>query len=480
MYKFKTTILSILCIMVLTALTVSAMDAKFVSSINMTPSSPNVGDTVTFDIGFTVLNGSATSYKVVGGVDGVQLKQRVFATINQGETKYVNFTWVATAGPHTAYFTLDPDHTAGETDYTNNHETKLFTPGGGTSLYFDTASFQMTPPSPTTGQQTNFKIDFKVDKGPVTNLKVSFLVDGVVRSNGTYPSVNAGQTVSISFNWTTYIGTHTISFVLDPDHTTNDENFADNTFSHTFTPTLAGPSILWYEPSYSLNPASPQYGDKILFRTDFRVIYEPVDNLKIVGYIDNVQIKDKVYSHFEPGSTTGFAFEWEAFSPGTHTMKMEIDPAHTSGDRSFADNIIERTFTIPAPSAGSAPNLIITNVKVEKVQTTRGIIKGVTTINAGDNVKITFSVKNIGNLISPQVAVKIYRGANVIGNYPGIAATLAPGEKKTATFNTVVQCTHYKIVADPLNTVPESNETDNEWHSNLCKSTIEIGKDTGL
>jgi hypothetical protein len=102
------------------ALNISALDLKFNSGITKSPETFNAGNVVTFTVNFTSLGGPVANCKVTGGVDAVQLYERVFASIPDGANRRVSFTWTAAAGSHTAWFVLDPDHISGDTDYGNN------------------------------------------------------------------------------------------------------------------------------------------------------------------------------------------------------------------------------------------------------------------------------------------------------------------------------------------------------------------------
>jgi len=305
---------------------------------------------------------------------------------------------------------------------------------------------------------------FDVKNGPVENLRVIMGVDGKTWLGGNYPPLNAGQTATVSFKWYSIVGSHTVFFTLDPEQITNDGNFNDNTFTHTFTPIDVGTDLYWKGFSYKMEPASPKYGDEILFRCGIQVDAKPVDNLLVVGKIDGVKIKEKVFPSLGISTGPAFAMTWRAWSGGTHNLEFIIDPNHTTDDKDFADNTLQKTFTVEPPPPGAAPN-----IKFSSVQITPSKYN----YKAGDQITVTFTITNAGNLIAPIVQVKANFNGHTFINYQGLAL-LKPGESRTVSFNRTVQCGLYKIIIDPQNKIAESNESDNIWQKKTC--TIQLRK----
>jgi subtilase family serine protease len=457
--KPKINLAILLMLMSLSVLSYAALDLKFSSVISLSPTAPKVGDTITFTVSFKSEGAMSTNVKIVGGIDGVQLYNRDYASISANGSRTDSFTWVATGGDHTAFFTVDPNHTAGDSNYGNNHLEKPITVTGGTSLKWDAASFTMTPASPKAGEVITFSINMQVLKGPVDNLQIMMGIDGQPKLGGNYIHWDAGSTFPVSFNWPSIVGNHTVYFDIDPNHTTNDENFADNHFEHTFTPQNVGTFLQWQEDSFTMAPASPNFDDEIMFRMDFKVEAAPVDNLKVVGKLDGKVIYERVFPTLAIGWNHTFAASWKAMSAGDHTLSFILDPNHTTNDQSFADNTYTKTFTIPQPAVGSAPNLTIKNLTVQPQKHT---------YIEGEKMKICFKVVNTGTIASPSAQVTVSKDGNVFINYQG-TGILNPGQSFNPCFDFLYSCKKIEIEVDPSNLVNESNENDNKVTSVQCE-----------
>lgn len=119
----------IIAIIYLVCSSLYALDLRFSGSISMTPETPTVGDTITFAVNFISADSTAVNLKVVGGVDGAHVYERTFANVPSGATRSISFIWPSTAGDHTVWFVLDPDHSLRETDLTNNQIAMRFNGG---------------------------------------------------------------------------------------------------------------------------------------------------------------------------------------------------------------------------------------------------------------------------------------------------------------------------------------------------------------
>jgi len=109
----------------------AALDLQFTTAISQSPDPASAGNVVTFTVSFRTTGGAVTNLKIIGGVDGAQLFDRMYASIAADKVRTDSFTWPATAGSHTVWFELDPGHTCGDSNYGNNRVEKAVTVGGG-------------------------------------------------------------------------------------------------------------------------------------------------------------------------------------------------------------------------------------------------------------------------------------------------------------------------------------------------------------
>jgi len=118
----KTKIFSItfLLLVFLCALSYAALDLKFTSVIGISPAAPKTGDSVTLSVAFKAEGDTATNVKIVASIDGTQMNERTFASVPAEAVRTDSFIWTATSGNHNVTYTLDPNHSTGDSDYTNN------------------------------------------------------------------------------------------------------------------------------------------------------------------------------------------------------------------------------------------------------------------------------------------------------------------------------------------------------------------------
>jgi subtilase family serine protease len=104
----------------------AALDLTFVTAITQSPDPTTAGATTTFTISFKTAGGAVTNMKITGGIYGTQLFERTYASIGADMTRTDSFTWTAVTGDQLVWFELDPGHTCGDSNYSNNNIQKHF------------------------------------------------------------------------------------------------------------------------------------------------------------------------------------------------------------------------------------------------------------------------------------------------------------------------------------------------------------------
>jgi hypothetical protein len=112
----------------------AALDVQFVGSIKQSPDPAFGGIQITFTVNFKPVGGAVSNFKITGGVDGTKIFERKYASIGAGIQKTDSFKWIAVGGVHNVWFELDPDHTSGDSDYSNNKITKSVTVSSGSGI----------------------------------------------------------------------------------------------------------------------------------------------------------------------------------------------------------------------------------------------------------------------------------------------------------------------------------------------------------
>lgn len=144
--KIKTAIF-VSIVLAVSMLSFGAANLRFMTGLEISPTSPVAGDTVTCTVTWKAQNDAAVNARIIGGIDGTTIYDTTFPNVPMGETRTISFTWTATAGGHNAWFHMDPDNLTGDPYPSNNYIEQSFTVGsGGTGhpSYTITSTFTAT------------------------------------------------------------------------------------------------------------------------------------------------------------------------------------------------------------------------------------------------------------------------------------------------------------------------------------------------
>jgi subtilase family serine protease len=225
----------------------AALDLKFTTNITISPAAPKAGDTVTFKVTFKSEGAATANMKIVGGIDGVQKFERIYASIPANGTRTDSFTWTATEGSHKACFTLDPAHTTGDSNLGNNTTEKQFSVSGSgdqNGITIDKHSFKQTYKlkpdlkvheviwqpleEPKCGKKWRMGVILINDgKVPVPKpFTVAVSVQGILADDHKMNGLNPGQTAGFYFDW--YIFNDAYVRIVADFHNDIDESKEDN------------------------------------------------------------------------------------------------------------------------------------------------------------------------------------------------------------------------------------------------------------
>jgi hypothetical protein len=223
----------------------AALDLKFTTAIGISPAAPGAGETVTFAVTFKSEGAASANMKIVGGIDGAQKFERVYASIPANGTRTDSFTWSATAGSHKAYFTLDPAHTAGDSNYGNNNIEKQFTVSGDQNVgpyykqYFK-QTYKLKPDlkvhdvvwqpleEPKCGKKWKMGV-ILINDGKVAVDKpftVAVSIQGILVDDHKMNGLNPGQEAGFYYDW--YIFNDAYVRIVADFHNDIDESREDN------------------------------------------------------------------------------------------------------------------------------------------------------------------------------------------------------------------------------------------------------------
>lgn len=199
----------------------------------------------------------------------------------------------------------------------------------------------------------------------------------------------------------------------------------------------------------TITPDPANTGNVVTFSVNWKNFGAAVDNMNIQGGVDGATLLNYTYAHLDSGVPQETkTFTWTA-TGGSHTVWFELDPAHTCGDSNYANNRVEKTFTISGGSTDK-PDL------VPSVTITPAVLK------EGTAMLLAITVKNTGNAAS--VPCNGILKEDGVQTESDTIPAISVGGKWTATVARTVKCnSKYEIIVDTANSNDESNEANNIW-----------------
>jgi hypothetical protein len=386
---------------------IADVDLKFSTDINMTPDPAVAGNTITFTVSFKPIGGAVDNLKIIGGVDDANIFERTYAHINADAQRTDSFTWTAVAGAHTAWFRLDPNHQAGDSDYTNNLIEKQLSisSSGGPNLPL---TGEIIDGITSNSNKSNFKKPGDIMLPPKANLKIQSV---------TFPS-NVADGANISYSVTVKnVGTAETSCAVTLKFLVSGAEIKNHV-----VPKLSPGETFTANGDWTAACASA-CNSKPSFKIDF------------YNLVDESNENDNVWegSYFCSCHTSGL----------THTQDHS-DMNNQKHKPGFHINQNKPNLKIEVTYSPSVP----------------------ATLTCDGRVNFTIKIKNVGNAAATTAFkyYKYYRDDLVFSSY---CDPLAAGEEFVTTQNgQLITCNSecislWKFVVDPENVIAESNENDN-------------------
>ncbi|SHO43404.1 CARDB domain-containing protein [Anaerocolumna xylanovorans] len=465
-----------------------------VTDISWNPASPAAGNSVVFSATVKNQGTGATQAGVINGVsffvDGTQVSwsDNNTSSIAAGDSVTVTATggpgstasWSAVSGSHTVKAWVDDVNRISESNEDNNQYSKSITvtdsgQGGGTGGTPDLIVTDITssPASPLTGNTTTFSAVVKNQGTGATPagtiIGVSFFIDGiqVSWSDNTTTSLAAGDSVTVTATggpagtaaWIAATGSHTVKAYVDDVNriTETDEN--NNQYSENLTVTTA-PMPDMVVTGLTITPSSPTAGDTLTFSAAVKnqgnaagvpgVLAIGVDGTTVYTSTNNT-------TPLNTGAVTTVTGTIAGLSAGTHTITATIDNAGTTAESNETNNTYSTSLTVnPKPGIDFA----ITQVSYSPSYVT-----------AGNAVTFNAVVKNQGTMAGSVGTVAFLVDGVQVAASANSTASIAAGSTLAVTAAmawTATGGTHViTAVADSLNAVSETDETNNTLNANL-------------
>jgi len=277
-------------------------------------------------------------------------------------------------------------------------------------------------------------------------------VDEIAVGSQDLPELNAGQTISRSYDWIAETGTHHVSIYVDNDDLiteTDETNNEKSTLFTTQTPDLVFDSIKW-----SMEDAL--IDNEVTFTVTLR--NQGADEAgisRLTYYIDDVLLEFKNIAIMEPGESVKLTLT-AIVETGLHTFKVVADSENQLVETDETNNEKELIFST------IAPDLIVKNISWSPVSA--GI---------GDTITVTVKIENRGRgkALNPRLDLQV-DGSSV--GYIDIEE-INVGSITTGEFTwTAVEGLHeIKALVDLDELILESNEDNNFKTATLTFSTPE-------
>lgn len=463
-----------------------------VTDISWSPASPAAGNSVLFSATIKNQGTGATPSGVIHGVnflvDGTQVSwsDNNTSSLAAGASVTVTATggpggsasWSATEGSHTVKAWVDDVNRISESNEDNNQYSKAITvsgqgggnPGGTPDLIV--TDITSSPASPLTGNATTFSAVVKNQGTGATPagtvIGVSFFIDGtqVSWSDNNSSSLAAGASVTLTANggpsgsasWAATTGTHTVQAYVDDVNriTESDEN--NNKYSKNLVVTTS-PMPDLVVTGLTITPSSPTAGDTLSFTATVKnqgnaagapgVLAIGVDGTTVYTSANNT-------TSLSAGGTTTYTGTISGLQAGSRTITATVDYAGTTTEGNETNNTYSTSLTVnPKPGIDFVVNQVSWSPSY---------------VTAGNAVTFNAVVKNqgttagaVGTVAFLVDGVQVASANNSTSIAAGGTLTVTATSAWTATSGTHV----ITAVADSLNAVGETDETNNTLNANL-------------
>lgn len=225
----------------------------------------------------------------------------------------------------------------------------------------------------------------------------------------------------------------------------------------TGTGSVLAPDLSVSASDLKITPASIKGGDKITLKTT--VVSSStvkVANVKIKFFFNGTEVYSKTLTSVSPKSRNVVTYQ--------HTL-----PINLSGPAIFK-TVVDPNNTIAENNENNNTAEINVNVNQAKIDLTIDSVKtSVSKPKTGQKVSIQVKTKNTGNAKATNVKLNVYLGDNTgtpnfTINIPSINKNSVSSKSFSWTVPNTIPGTNYQIraVADPGNTLVETNELNNE------------------
>ena len=420
-----------------------------VEQIAWEPTEPAIGDKVTFTV--TVRNQGkydSDSVYLAYFIDDDRLPSDYVDPISANATDNLTFTWTATPGEHAIRAFIDFTEIVPESDETNNEKTSKLVPIGPDLII---ESIDWSHNDPAIGETVTFTVNIKNDgRKRAGSSLLHVYIDNNPMGYQDIPAIEAGITVSRTFDWKVEEGLHTIQAFVDDSNLVVETSENNNESLLVYpAPDLAFEAVTW-------SPINPSPGDKVILTAYVKNKgSRRAESFQIYLYVDDEVINQQDVPPLDAGARLTRDFEWDA-AIGSHTITLFTDGADVIVEGIESNNSETIDFSIPGP------DLIIESINWPAGEPP-----------TDGEVAFTVTIGNQGNASSGNSSVSYYIDGEYLASVP--LSTLEPNKKIEDSFSTsIYQAGPHtiRVIIDEDNQVLESDEGNNEKVISLSIESI--------
>jgi subtilase family serine protease len=270
-----------------------------------------------------------------------------------------------------------------------------------------------------------------------------FYIDGERQSTVNFEAMEPGEIYTATYEWPVKSGVYPLKLIINPNNSIIESDEDNNEMTVDFLPII--PDL--YIKSFAWSPSIPSVGETVNFTiTVGNKGRSMVGDCLFHFYVGNEFSLPGSAKNLTVGGSDSVVIKWDA-KPGTHTIRIVIDPYDNFTELSESDNEVTMLNALNVISA----DLVMDPVTWLPEEP-----------SLGETLTFTVTVRNRGYGEAAATRLNYYVDGERI-DYRSISA-LAYGNIQSSTFTwTVEEGSHtFRFVADSRNDINESNEDNNE------------------